>query len=193
MVSGQKVHSNRGYAVVTHQTVAFAHRHADRITVVGRLRGDANLYAAPANPNRKSRCGGLVKKGRKLASPSKQIKKLAVIERKIEWYGNSHRKVRHATEQALWYDKHHSGVTPIRWVCVLGDPKQNQEDAYFFCSDGAATGVWIIQQYARRWSIEVTFEESRALLGLETTRHWCKQSVLRVTPILLGLFSVVTL
>jgi hypothetical protein len=31
------------------------------------------------------------------------------------------------------------------------------------------------------------------LLGLETTRHWCRQSVLRVTPILLGLFSVVVL
>lgn len=181
------------YAVVTHQTVAFAHRHEDRLTVVGRLRGDANLYAPPNNPNRKSRCGGLVKKGRKLPAPSKQIKKLAVSEQKIEWYGNSHRTVRHVTEQALWYDKHNSGVTPIRWVCVLGDPKQNQEHAYFFCSDVAVTAVWIIQQYARRWSIEVTFEESRALLGLETTRHWCKQSVLRVTPILLGLFSVVTL
>jgi hypothetical protein len=44
-----------------------------------------------------------------------------------------------------------------------------------------------------RWNIEVTFEEARALLGLETTRHWCRQSVLRVTPILMGLFSAVTL
>ena len=108
--------------------------------------------------------------------------------------GNSRRKVRHVTEQALWYNKlSNNTVTPIRWVCVLGDPKQNREDAYFFCSAVAATAVWIIQQYARRWSIEVTFEESRALLGLETTRHWCRQSVLRVTPILLGLFSAVTL
>ena len=51
----------------------------------------------------------------------------------------------------------------------------------------------IIELYTLRWNIEVTFEEVRALLGLETTRHWCRQSVLRVTPILLGLFSAVTL
>jgi hypothetical protein len=182
------------YQVVTHQTVGFAQRHADRVTVVGRMRGDANVYAPPTNPNRKSRHGGLVKKGRKLAAPSKQIKTLTVIERKMKWYSNSKRKVRHVTEQALWYNKlSDNPVTPIRWVCVLGDPKQNREDAYFFCSDVAAIGEWIIQQYARRWNIEVTFEESRALLGLETTRHWCKQSVLRATPILLGLFSAVTL
>jgi hypothetical protein len=51
----------------------------------------------------------------------------------------------------------------------------------------------IIELYARRWNIEVTFEESRALLGLETTRQWCRRSVLRVTPILLGLFTAVAL
>ncbi len=181
------------YQVVTHQTAAFARRHADRVTVVGRLRGDANLYAAPTNPNRKSRCGGLIKKGRKLAAPSEQIKTLKAVKDEVRWYGNSRRVVRHATGQALWHDKHHSAVTPIRWACVLGDPKRNQEEAYFFCSDTTATAVWIIEQYALRWNIEVTFEESRALLGLESTRHWCRQSVLRATPILLGLFSAVTL
>jgi hypothetical protein len=51
----------------------------------------------------------------------------------------------------------------------------------------------IIELYASRWNIEVTFEEARALLGVETTRHWCRRSVLRVTPILLGLFGAVAL
>ena len=134
-----------------------------------------------------------VKKGRKLASPSKQVRTLAVTEQAMAWYGSSRRKVRHVTEQALWYDKHNNAVTPVRWACVLGNPKLNQAGAYFFCSDVAASAAWIIGQYARRWNIEVTFEESRALLGPETTRHWCRQSVLRVTPILLGLFSVVAL
>jgi hypothetical protein len=64
---------------------------------------------------------------------------------------------------------------------------------FFFCSDVTQEASWIIERYARRWNIEVTFEEARALLGLETTRHWCRQSVLRVTPILLGLFSAVVL
>jgi hypothetical protein len=51
----------------------------------------------------------------------------------------------------------------------------------------------IIELYALRWNIEVTFQETRQLLGLETTRHWCRQSVLRVTPLIFGLFSAIVL
>lgn len=179
------------YQVITHETAAFARRHADRVTVVGRLRGDANLYAAPINPNRRSRTGGLAKKGRKLPAPAARITQLQPLAQPLAWYGNSRRTVRHVSEAALWYDKHHNAVTPIRWVCVLGE--QDLPDAFFFCSDPAMDAARIIEYYARRWNIEVTFQESRALLGLETTRHWCRRSVLRVTPILLGLFTAVVL
>jgi hypothetical protein len=179
------------YQVITHETVAFARRHAERVTVIGRLRGDANLYAPPVRRNRQH--AGKIKKGKKLPSPARQIAQLKVIEQEVGWYGNKRRTVRYVTEQALWHDMHTTSTSPIRWVAVLGDPKQDMETAYFFCSDTTAKAGWIIERYARRWNIEVTFEESRALLGLETTRHWCRQSVLRVTPIMLGLFSAVTL
>jgi hypothetical protein len=178
--------------VVTHETVAFAQRHAERVTVIGRLRGDANFYAQPLHRNRSS-CPGRIKKGKKILSPARRARQLPIIEQEVCWYGNSRRWVRHVTEQTLWYDKHGNGVTPIRWVCVLGDPKRDREDAFFFSSDPTMSAVRIIQAYARRWNIEVLFEESRALLGLETTRHWCRQSVLRVMPILLGLFTAVVL
>jgi hypothetical protein len=181
------------YQVVTHETAEFARRHADRVTVIGRLRGDANLYAPPRDPKRRSRTGALAKKGRKLPSPARRVAMLDPVLEEVAWYGGSRRRVRHVGEQALWYDKHGNAVTPIRWVCVLGDPGQNLRDAFFFCSDPAMTSARIIELYARRWNIEVTFQESRALLGLETTRHWCRQSVLRVTPILLGLFTAVVL
>ena len=48
---------------------------------------------------------------------------------------------------------------------------------------------WFVQ----RWSIEVTFEEVRAHLGMETQRQWSKRAIARTTPILLALFSLVTL
>ena len=179
--------------VITHQVVAFAQRHANRVTVIGRLRGDANLYAPPLHPKRRTRTGALPRKGRKLPSPAKRIAELDPTTEEVAWYGASRRKVRHVSEQALWYDKHGNSVTPIRWVCVLGEQAHNLQDAFFFSSDPTMTAVQIIEHYARRWNIEVTFEESRALLGLETTRHWCRQSVLRVTPMLLGLFSAVVL
>jgi hypothetical protein len=39
----------------------------------------------------------------------------------------------------------------------------------------------------------VTFEEARAHLGIETQRQWSDLAILRTTPLLLGLFSLVTL
>jgi hypothetical protein len=38
----------------------------------------------------------------------------------------------------------------------------------------------------------VTFEEARAHLGLETQRQWSDQAIARTTPVLLALFSLVT-
>ena len=47
--------------------------------------------------------------------------------------------------------------------------------------------------YTRRWQVEVTFEEVRAHLGVETQRQWNDLAIARTTPVLLGLFSLVTL
>ena len=180
--------------IITHETVKFAQRHSDRVVVIGRLRGDANLYAPPQNPLRKSRGGELAKKGRKAPSPATRAGQLAAKKRTIDWYGGSRRCVRYVDEAALWYDKHgRGGVTAIHWVCVLGDQTTGLKDAFFFSSDAAMEGATIIEHYAHRWNIEVMFEETRALLGLESTRHWCRQSVLRVMPILLGLFTAIVL
>ena len=44
-----------------------------------------------------------------------------------------------------------------------------------------------------RWQIEVTFQEARAHLGVETQRQWSDRAIARTTPILLGLFSWITL
>jgi len=41
--------------------------------------------------------------------------------------------------------------------------------------------------------MEVTFAEVRRHLGVETQRQWSDRAILRTTPALLGLFSLVTL
>ncbi len=51
----------------------------------------------------------------------------------------------------------------------------------------------IIEWFVRRWQVEVTFYEGRTQLGVETQRQWADLSILRITPALLGLFSIVTL
>lgn len=173
----------------SHRLACFVHRHSDRVTLISRLRSDANLYAKPSS--RKGRGGRPARKGRKLPSPSRQVPKLTPQDSIIAWYGSSRRKIRHVSETGLWYSVHQVAVVPIRWVCVLGN--KGLEDAYFYTTDQSLDARRIVELYAMRWNIEVTFEETRALLGFETTRHWCKKSVLRATPILMGLFTAVSL
>ena len=47
--------------------------------------------------------------------------------------------------------------------------------------------------FIKRWSIETTFEESRAHLGFETQRQGSDLAIERTTPCLLSLYSLVAL
>ncbi len=61
------------------------------------------------------------------------------------------------------------------------------------CTDPARDPLQVIRWFILRWQIEVTFQEARAHLGVETQRQWSDRAVARTTPCLLGLFSIVTL
>ncbi len=50
-----------------------------------------------------------------------------------------------------------------------------------------------MRRFVHRWTIETTFEESRAHLGLETPRQWSDRAIKRTTPGLFGLYAVVAL
>jgi len=71
-------------------------------------------------------------------------------------------------------------------------PDKDQVEA-FFSTDLAATPETIISQIVSRWNIEVTFEEMRAHLGMETQRQWSDKAIARTTPCLMALFSLVCL
>ena len=51
----------------------------------------------------------------------------------------------------------------------------------------------ILQWFVLRWQLEVTFQEVRAHLGVETQRQWSDRAIARTTPILMGIFSWTTL
>ena len=53
------------------------------------------------------------------------------------------------------------------------------------CPDDRAADI--VSAYSERWSIETTFEESRAHLGFETQRQWSDLATERITPCLLSL------
>ena len=60
-------------------------------------------------------------------------------------------------------------------------------------NDLDASPIEILGWFVQRWSIETTFQESRAHLGVETQRQWSDLAIARTTPALFGLFSLVTL
>lgn len=174
----------------THELASFAGRHDHRLALISRVHPDANLYD-PAPPRRKGQSGRPRVKGRKAPSP-KQIVVRSKRERLIvSWYGGGTRRVEVVTSTGHWY-KAGRGLVPIRWVFVH-DLTGTHRDEYFFSTDPEMTASQIIEAFTGRWSLEVTFEEMRAYLGLETTRGRTQQTVLRTAPCLFGLYSVVAL
>jgi len=107
------------------------------------------------------------------------------------WYGRTNRIVEIATGTAVWY---HSGLppVPIRWLLVR-DPLGELQPQTFLSTNLEAAAVDILQWFVSRWQLEVTFQETRAHLGVETQRQWSDLAIIRTTPALLGLFSLVTL
>jgi len=94
-------------------------------------------------------------------------------------------------QSAVWY---HGGKPPValRWV-LMRDPQGAFDTPALLCTDPRAAPSDILCWFVRRWRMEVTSEESRAHLGIETPRPWSDKAIARTTPALCGLFSLVTL
>lgn len=162
------------------------------ITCVTRLRTDARLFTPP--PLRRSKRAGrprlvgkrLPKLQNRLRSKRTSWTKLTVTN----WYGAVRRPVEYVSGMALWY---HGGFTPlpIRWV-LIRDPLSCFDPVALLCTDPQQTPEQILAWFVQRWQVEVTFQQVRAHLGFETQRQWSDLAIARSSPILLGLFSLVT-
>lgn len=170
-----------GLACVPHQ-----------LTLVAPLRLDANRYASatPRQPGQRGRPAvkgaALPKLKARLTDPHTVWQPLS-----IPWYDGPPRTLEVCTGTALWY---HSGQTPlpIRWV-LTRDPAGKRDPKAYFSTDQTQAASDILADYMKRWPLEVTFEESRAHLGIETQRQWSDLAIERTTPCLLGLYSLVAL
>jgi len=163
---------------------------AQDVTLVTRLRLDASLYHRPSRQPTGTR-GPKPRKGAR----QRRLKEWAArgdtpwAEVEVAWYGGVQKKVLVFSRTALWYTPGERPVE-IRYVLVR-DPDGKLRDEAFCCTNLAATAAEILGWVVQRWSVEVTFEEARAQLGVETGRQWSEHAIARTTPVLLGLFSLV--
>jgi hypothetical protein len=76
---------------------------------------------------------------------------------------------------------------------LLRDPARKLKPIVLGCTDDALSAEQIVVFYIQRWNIEVTFEDARAHLGIETQRQWTRRAIERTTPCLFGLVTLVVL
>lgn len=160
------------------------------VVLISRLRLDAQLFEFPVfekkKPGRKPIKGKRIQLKELLNDPN-QIWQTELVD----WYGGEKRQIEYITFTCLWY---HAGCAPItlRFVLVKTPDGKNEAEA-FFSTNIDLQPAQIIRYFVLRWNIEVTFEETRAHLGVETQRQWSDKAIARTTPLLMGLFSCIAL
>lgn len=176
------------YAAIEWLDAVRSHAH-----VVTRLRLDAALYE-PAPARRPGQTGRPRKKGARLPTLSSVLENGRLRWKTVQiadWYGDGPRTVEIRSATAVWY---HSGkpVVPIRWV-LIRDPEGTFRPQALLSTKVDAEPEQIVRWFIARWPVEVTFEEARAHVGIETQRQWNDKAIGRTTPALFGLYSLVTL
>ena len=162
------------------------------VTLIARLRLDAALYA-PAPPRQPGQNGRPPLKGAR-RPPLKALldqPQVTWASVSVAWYDGTTRTVELTSQTAVWY---RSGKPPvlIRWV-LIRDPQGSFATQALLCTDQSAAPAQILEWFVLRWQLEVTFQEVRTHLGVETQRQWSDLAIARTTPVLLGLFSWTTL
>jgi hypothetical protein len=171
----------------------------ERVTFVGRLRGDAALYDPRVPKAKKGQPGRKAKKGPRLPKPREAAQK-ADRQRSEggSWvwqtlsvliYG-SPKSLAVVSYEAVW-----PRVLGLRRIVVMvvRDLSGQMDDTYLFTTDLEASPGWVIQMFAWRWAIEVLFRSSKQVLDIEAPQHWCQASVEKVAPWVWSMQSVIML
>jgi DDE superfamily endonuclease len=159
------------------------------VQVISRLRLDAALWSRP--PRRQAgQQGRPRRRGTRLATP--QV--LAATRRhwqrlSVTIYGRT-LTTQVFTLTALWYAALRE--QPVRLV-VVRDPHGRRQDEAFFCTDLSVDAPFILEGYARRWTLEVAYHDAKQWLGLEDPQNQTSQAVQRTAPLAFLVYDLVLL
>lgn len=160
------------------------------VRIIGRSRLDAALYEAPP-PRRPGQMGRPRVRGAKLPSPQDRA-----TSRRARWHSVEVTAYGRTTAvsvliiDAVWYVV--TGSEVVRMVVVRGFPGHERDDV-LFCTDLRLDAKAIIELFAQRWSLEVTFHETKGKLGFEDPQNRVERAVERTAPMAMWLYSIVVL
>ena len=160
--------------------------------IISRLRVDSALYDEP--PTRKPGQRGRPRK-RGDRQPSFQEHFAGETDKKwqegeVSWYEGKTKVLKWMTGVALRYAPNVE-LPKVRWVLVCDPTTEHWE--CFYSTNPERCAASIIEHYVLRWSLEVTFQEVREHLGLETAKNWSRKSVSRTAPAIFSLFTLISL
>lgn len=160
------------------------------VTVIGRSRLDAAIYEPPPS-RRAGQMGRPRVRGPKLPSPEAQLAagKVRWQTLRAEVYGTV-ATVKVLVIDALWYVA--AGSDLVRLVVVRDFPGHERDDV-FVSTDPTMTAQAIIETFANRWALEVTFHEVKGKLGFEDPQNRTELAVERTAPFALWMYSLVVL
>ena len=150
------------------------------VEVLGPLHPDAALFAPPP-PRQPGQKGRPRTKGEQRLSPTAQ----AQSRRRDTWhrlpvtlYGRTVTPLVFRGT-ALWHSV--LRAAPLRYV-VVRDPSGRRKDAAFCCTDRTVSVAFILETYAKRWTLEVTFWLLKGWLGFEDPQNQTERAVRRTAP-----------
>ena len=149
----------------------------ERVTLTSRLRSNAVIHAP--KPPKTGRRGRPRVTGRRLGNPGE----IAAAANQADW-----QRVRVAGRgeaqalvvEGLWYS-----VFGPRAVQVVIVRELSDSDGYrvaLITTDLDASAAQTITRYADRWSIEVSFQDAKHVVGVGETRNRVKRAVERTVP-----------
>lgn len=163
-----------------------------KVNLITRLKMNARLHDFPpaSEPGKRGR---KKTKGTKLFSFREMIgmPDLGWKEVVVQGYGKKKKRLKYISNVSLWGVDGFAPV-PIRWVLVI-DPEGELDPLPLMSTDLSMSPETIIALFIQRWNLEVTFEEVREHLGVETQRQWSDKAIARTTPILMGLYTIICL
>lgn len=150
-----------------------------RVTVIGAIRPDAVLTAAPTKAERK-KTGRTRVRGKLLPKPEDIFDdaRRPWQTTKATLYGRT-KTVYYKTIVAQWYRG--AGVQVGRVVIVRVDEGKVRMRV-FFCADAGRQVDDILQTYSWRWSLEVCFKDLKQLLGFADSSARKREAVERMAP-----------
>jgi len=164
---------------------------AKNLVLFGRMRPDAVLTAAPVEPEGARKAGRPAVRGERLPTPLARVRTTDTLWQEVQaTLYRVQRTVQYTECVAQWYRA--CGKQLLK-VVIVPVSTGRQEVQAFFCTDPEVEASYLLERYASRWGIEVTFRDLKQHLGFAESSARTPRAVQRTAPFVGLLYTIVVL